>query len=129
MKVLIVDDSSTIRRIIINALSGSTGLEILEASDGLEGVAHANENPDIGLVLCDWNMPNMNGYELLCQFRESNKETPFIMVTTEAEKDNIIKAMIATIVRAVSMSMPVTLRRRRGPASGHCAQRHQARRF
>jgi two-component system chemotaxis response regulator CheY len=95
MKILIVDDSSTMRRIIANTLKQVGQETIVEAGDGVEGLAKLSANPDVQLILSDWNMPNMNGLDFLVKVRESNKTLPVIMVTTEAEKQNVVTAIKA----------------------------------
>lgn len=95
MKILVVDDSSTMRRIIANTLKQAGQENVIEAGDGLEGIKQLEANPDVGLVLSDWNMPNMNGLDFLKKVRETNKELPIIMVTTEAEKQNVVTAIKA----------------------------------
>ncbi|MHC4886492.1 MAG: response regulator, partial [Planctomycetota bacterium] len=54
-----------------------------------------SKNPDVNIILTDWNMPNMNGLEFLTKVRETNKEIPIVMVTTEAEKQNVVTAIKA----------------------------------
>lgn len=94
MKALVVDDSMTIRRIIIKAL-GIVGInETVEAANGLEAVEAAKDS-DVGLVLLDWNMPKMNGMEALKTMRAAGNKVPIIMVTTEAEKTRVIEAIKA----------------------------------
>lgn len=97
MKILIVDDSSTMRRIISNTLKTIGQEDVVTAGDGLEGLAALAANSDVDLVLSDWNMPNMNGLDFLIKVREtrSNKDLPVIMITTEAEKANVITAIKA----------------------------------
>lgn len=95
MKILVVDDSSTMRRIIINSLKTMGQEDVIEAGDGVEGVNQMQANSDVGLVLTDWNMPNMNGLEFLTKIRETNKDTPIVMITTEAEKSNVVTAIKA----------------------------------
>ncbi len=94
-KILVVDDSSTMRRIITNTLKGLGHDDLVEAGDGVEGMSQLQNNPDIGLILSDWNMPNMNGLEFLQKVRESNKDLPIVMITTEAEKQNVVTAIKA----------------------------------
>lgn len=94
MKILIVDDSSTMRRIISNTLKTIGQENVVMAGDGVEGLAVLEQNPDVELVLSDWNMPNMNGLDFLIKVRETKgKDLPVIMVTTEAEKANVITAI------------------------------------
>ena len=96
MKVLIVDDSSTMRRIVGNALKQvDAQATVVEAEDGVDGFTKYEANKDANLILCDWNMPNMNGFDLLVKLVGSGCKTPIIMVTTEAEKENVIKAIKA----------------------------------
>lgn len=97
MKILVVDDSSTMRRIIINTLKQIGQEDVVQAADGVEGLAALQANADVELVLSDWNMPNMNGLDFLKKVREgkSQQELPVIMITTEAEKSNVVTAIKA----------------------------------
>ncbi|MCA8959799.1 MAG: response regulator [Planctomycetes bacterium] len=82
MKVLIVDDSKVMRAMIKRALdSSSLEVETIEAGDGAEALTKVAEGPN--LILCDWNMPNMNGVEFVRALRELPNDTPVLMVTTE----------------------------------------------
>ena len=93
MKILLVDDSKTMRNIWKKVIASIEGSEAVEAADGVEGLeAFKNQGP-FDLVLADWNMPNMNGLEMVTKIRELDKVTPIIMVTTEAEKPRIIDAI------------------------------------
>ena len=85
MKILIVDDSQAMRLIVQKTLrdAGYGGHDMDQAADGQEAYDMiSNERPD--LVLCDWNMPNMTGPELLAKLNEDNICPPFGFVTTEA---------------------------------------------
>jgi two-component system chemotaxis response regulator CheY len=94
MKVLVVDDSVTMRRIIRNVL-GQVGCgEVAEACNGLEAVTAAADK-DIKLILMDWNMPEMSGLQAVGAIRKSGNTTPIVMVTTEAEKRRVIEAIQA----------------------------------
>ncbi len=95
MKILVVDDSSTMRRIICNSLKQIGQEDTVQAEHGADALAKLKENPDIELILTDWNMPMMDGFEFLTHVREENKTIPVIMVTTEAEKANVVKAIKA----------------------------------
>jgi two-component system chemotaxis response regulator CheY len=92
MKALVVDDSLTIRRIIIKAL-GIVGVsDTVEAGDGAEAVKIAGEQ-SFDLILLDWNMPKMSGIDVLRTLRQGGNKTPVVMVTTEAEKSRVIEAI------------------------------------
>lgn len=97
MKVLIVDDSTTMRRIIKNTLA-ELEAETAEAADGLEAMKLLGASPTgYDLVLLDWNMPNMNGYDTLKTIKADGAlcALPVIMVTTEAERAQVVKAIQA----------------------------------
>lgn len=94
MRALIVDDSMTIRRIVIKALAMVGITETVEASDGTEAVKAVQESA-IDLVLLDWNMPKMTGIDALRAIRQAGHRMPVIMVTTEAEKSRVIEALKA----------------------------------
>jgi two-component system chemotaxis response regulator CheY len=85
-KVLVIDDSSTVRREVANALAGA-GFEVLEAGDGIDGAAAIDNMPDISLVICDVNMPRMGGLEMLSRVKSDarNASLPIVMLTTEGQ--------------------------------------------
>jgi two-component system chemotaxis response regulator CheY len=96
MKIMLVDDSRTMRNIQKNVLAQLGHKEIVEAADGEEALKVAEaENPE--LILLDWNMPKMDGLTFLKTFRVKDKTTPIIMVTTEAEKSRVIEAIKAGV--------------------------------
>jgi len=96
MKILLVDDSRTIRNIQKNVLSQLGHTDIMEAADGLEALSQiGTTRPD--LVLIDWNMPNMDGITLVRKIRETDKALPLIMCTTEAEKSRVLEAVKAGV--------------------------------
>ena len=99
MKLLVVDDSSTMRRIIKNTLARLGHKDVLEGADGVEGWNQMNSNPDIDMLITDWNMPEMNGLELVKKVRadERFKDLPIIMVTTEGGKAEVITALKAGV--------------------------------
>lgn len=85
MNVLIVDDSAAMRMIVKRTLrqAGFSGLKISEAGDGTEALACLDSvSPE--LILCDWNMPNMNGIDVLRKIREDGSAVKFGFVTTES---------------------------------------------
>ena len=94
MKVLIVDDFATMRRILKNIMKQIGFSDITEADNG-KNALKVLKSQAIDLVLCDWNMPEMPGIEVLNTVRADDelKATPFIMVTAEAQKENILEAV------------------------------------
>ena len=93
MKILIVDDFSTMRRIIRNILKQLEFINVEEAEDGSVALEKLKD-ADYDLLITDWNMPNMTGLELLKEIRanEKLKNLKVLLVTAEAEKENIIQA-------------------------------------
>jgi two-component system chemotaxis response regulator CheY len=98
MKVLIVDDFATMRRILRNILK-QIGLKNITEADNGKAALKELRNDKFDLVLCDWNMPEMPGIELLNQVRSDAqlKGIPFVMVTAEAKKENILEAVKAGV--------------------------------
>lgn len=94
MKALVVDDSAVMRKVVIEALSRAGITNVSQAADGREAVAAVSKE-DFDLILMDWNMPNMNGLEAVKTIRANGKQTPVIMVTTEAEKSRVVEALKA----------------------------------
>jgi two-component system, chemotaxis family, chemotaxis protein CheY len=98
MRYLVIDDSPTMRRIVINALRNFGIDEITEAEDGQDGLAklHAEK---IDFVITDWNMPNMTGLELTQAIRNDDrlKHLPILMVTTRGLKQDIVEALKAKV--------------------------------
>ncbi len=93
MKILIVDDSKIMCKIISGALNKAGIDEILIAYDGREALEILKQNDDIELLFLDWNMPVMTGIELLKVLRASEISIPVIMVTTEAEQEKVLEAL------------------------------------
>ncbi len=98
MKVLIVDDFATMRKIVRNVLKQIGFTTMIEADNG-KAALKVIKKENIDLILCDWNMPEMPGIELLKAIRSDDelKNIPFVMVTAEAQKDNIIEAVKAGV--------------------------------
>jgi two-component system chemotaxis response regulator CheY len=97
MKILAVDDSGVIRKIMRTA-ADALEMQYLGAEDGVEALeVLENGAEDIGLVLLDWNMPGMNGFDLLVKLKADARynKIPVMMVTTESERANIIAAVRA----------------------------------
>mgnify|MGYP003384581704 FL=1 len=99
LNVLVVDDAAFIRDLIKKAMRDSyPSFKIHEAMDGRKAQAVLKSNP-IDLVLCDWEMPEMSGLELITWMRTEDryKETPFMMITSRGERDHVIKAVTAGV--------------------------------
>jgi two-component system chemotaxis response regulator CheY len=98
MKVLVVDDFATMRRIVKNILTQLGFKNIVEADDGATAV-DLLKNEKVDLIISDWNMPKMTGLELLQHVRADAgmADVPFVMVTAEAQQDNIILAVKAKV--------------------------------
>jgi len=96
MRIMLIDDSKTMRNIQKSVLAQIGFTETEEACDGVDALSKVNAfNPE--LILVDWNMPNMDGLTFVKTFRQTNKTTPLIMVTTEAEKSRVIEAIKAGV--------------------------------
>lgn len=98
MPVLVVDDYKTMVRIIRNLLSQIGFSDIDEAMDGTEALRKLRQR-QYGLIISDWNMEPMSGYELLKEVRQDGRltRTPFIMVTAESKRENILAAKQAGV--------------------------------
>jgi two-component system chemotaxis response regulator CheY len=99
LKVLVVDDFPTMRRIVKNLLKQLGFENIDEAEDGVQALSKL-KGGNYGLVVSDWNMPNMEGIDLLRNVRKEAaplKDVPFLMVTAEAEKEKVIEAIKAGV--------------------------------
>jgi two-component system chemotaxis response regulator CheY len=92
-KILVVDDSQTVRQQVRVALEGC-GFEILEAGDGAEGILKIGADPEIALVILDVNMPRMNGLEMLEKVKEGgqNATLQVVMLTSEGQQSLIERA-------------------------------------
>ena len=98
LSILVVDDFSTMRRIVTSAMQKLGFHNIEEAEDGKIAFDKLQQKP-VDLIISDWNMPNMMGIDLLRAVRadEQLKDTPFLMVTAEAQKDNVLQAVQAGV--------------------------------
>jgi two-component system, chemotaxis family, chemotaxis protein CheY len=97
MRVLVVDDSGVMRKIISRAL-GELGInEVEEAADGQLALDMITASGPFDLLITDWNMPVMNGLELVQSLRGSGCSTPIIMVTTKSEKEAVLQAIQAGV--------------------------------
>lgn len=111
-KILVVDDSETIRLQVSRALE-KAGFTVVEAGDGIEGLEKA-ANDDFALVLLDVNMPRMGGLDMLDRLRESpkTKTLPVLVLTTEAQQSMIVRAKKAGaagwIIKPVKMELLVS---------------------
>jgi two-component system chemotaxis response regulator CheY len=99
MRFLVVDDSPTMRRIVINALKTFGYSEIVEAGDGQEAFDKLNSGEVVDFVITDWNMPVMSGLDLTKSIRGDDrfKHLPILMVTTRGLKADIIEALKARV--------------------------------
>jgi two-component system chemotaxis response regulator CheY len=96
LKILIVDDSSTMRRIIINTLSRIGYSDVLEAEHGKAGLDQLGKG-GVEMIITDWNMPEMDGLEFVGNVRAQNPSIPILMVTTNAAKEDIVAALQAGV--------------------------------
>lgn len=98
LKILVVDDFATMRKVVRNLLKQSGYDDIVEAEDGVMALK-ALKSQKIDFVVSDWNMPNMSGLELLKAVRADPEltKTPFLMVTAEALQDNVVAAVKAGV--------------------------------
>jgi len=94
MKFLIVDDSATMRRIVMNTLKKLGHDQFVEAENGEEALKKLREG-GVEFILTDWNMPVMSGLDLILSVRKTNPDIPILMITTNAAKDDIIEAIRA----------------------------------
>ncbi|MBL0938559.1 MAG: response regulator [Gemmatimonadaceae bacterium] len=97
MKFLVVDDSATMRRIVINSLQRIGYNEVVEAGDGQEALTKFDTS--ISFVITDWNMPNMSGTEFtkVLRTRDDGRTVPVLMVTARSVKEDILTAMEAGV--------------------------------
>ena len=99
IKLLVCDDSVTMRRIVLNSLKNIGYESFVEAQDGKEALAKLATDPSINFLITDWNMPVMSGLELTRAIRahENFSKIPILMVTTRGVKEDIIEALQAKV--------------------------------
>ena len=97
MKFLVVDDSATMRRIVVNSLGRIGFTECVEAADGLEALD--SFDPSVDFVITDWNMPNMSGLDFVkaLRGRDEGRAVPILMVTTRSVREDIVQAAQAGV--------------------------------
>lgn len=98
-KILIADDMTTMRKIVIKTCKDLGFSNFIEAADGQIAWQRLNENPDVGFVISDWNMPNCTGLDLLKRVRADGrfKVLPFMLVTAENEAAQVAEAIKAGV--------------------------------
>ena len=98
IKVLVVDDSAVMRKVIMSALENKLDVSpdnIVQAADGVQAIEKAKSEANLSVILMDWNMPNKLGIDAVRDIRALGIKTPIIMVTTEGEKMNVVTAIQA----------------------------------
>jgi len=90
-KVLVIDDSLMVRQQVTRALS-EAGFQVTTAADGVQGLERLAEEVDTGAIVCDVNMPRMNGIELLERLSAQGRKVPVLMFTTDAQPDLMKRA-------------------------------------
>lgn len=99
MKILVVDDFASMRQVVKKTLVSMGFSNICEAAGGADAMRKMQEDESIGLIISDWNMPNVTGLDLLNYVRSSNElaKVPFLMITAEGKPENIIQAAKAGV--------------------------------
>jgi two-component system chemotaxis response regulator CheY len=92
--ILVVDDSRTVRQQVSSALQDA-GFEVIEAADGVEGLDQLNAHSEVAAIICDINMPRMNGLELVEWIKARTATLPVVMLTTEGQSELIQRAKAA----------------------------------
>lgn len=95
MRFLVVDDSATMRRIVVNSLQRIGFSDVVEAEDGEEALARFD--PSVRFVITDWNMPNLSGIDLARALRARGESVPILMVTTRSVREDIVTAVEAGV--------------------------------
>ena len=96
MRAMVIDDSRAIRLILGNMLK-DLGFDVIDAENGAVAMERLKTSEKLDIALVDWNMPEMNGYEFVCAVRKEDayKDLPLMMVTTETEMSQVVKALEA----------------------------------
>jgi CheY-like chemotaxis protein len=98
LKVLIIDDQPEVRALIRDVLAEAGASRTFEATNGKEALQFIDADfESINLIICDWNMPSMNGLDFLKQIRSVFPDIPFIMVTGKSDKNSVIEAKVAGV--------------------------------
>jgi len=109
-KILVVDDSETVRQQLGDALS-QAGMEVVEARDGIDGLERVAEHHDLSMLVLDVNMPRLNGLDMLDKLKENPKTAslPVLILTTEAQSSMVTRARKAGakawLIKPVKMDM------------------------
>ena len=109
MKFLVIDDSSTMRRITINALKRIGYTDVVEATDGHDALERLDQS--IEFIITDWNMPNMSGVEFARQVRSTlvGQSLPILMVTTRGAREDIVAAVDAGVNNYILKPFPPSI--------------------
>ena len=96
MRAMVIDDPRAIR-LILGKMLKELGFEVVDAENGAVALARLKASEKVDIALVDWNMPEMNGYEFVCAVRKEDayKDLPLMMVTTETEMSQVVKALEA----------------------------------
>ena len=98
LKVLIIDDQPEVRALIRDVLAEAGASRTFEATNGKEALQFIDADFEtINMIICDWNMPSMNGLDFLKQIRSVFPDIPFIMVTGKSDKNSVIEAKVAGV--------------------------------
>lgn len=109
MKILVVDDFPTQRKLIKRTLLALGFENVIEATDGVDALEKLQSDKEVEFVICDWHMPRMMGIDLLRAVRADDKlrRMPFLMVTAETKKENIIEAARAGVSNYIAKPFTV----------------------
>jgi two-component system chemotaxis response regulator CheY len=109
MKILVVDDFPTQRKLIKRTLLALGFENVVEATDGVDALEKLQSDQEVEFIICDWHMPKMMGIDLLRTLRADDKyrRMPFLMVTAETKKENIIEAARAGVSNYIAKPFTV----------------------